>query len=86
MPSGPMRGKLTKGESVTVKVKVDGQFVQRIVRPEECVGESETPVVSDCQMNTRKSYLLNLLILSAGSLGSRYSIKSTYPLSVICLR
>ena len=52
VPSGPKRGKLTRGESVTVKVKVDGQFVDRVVRPEECVGESETPVVGDRYMNT----------------------------------
>jgi ribonuclease Z len=47
VPFGPERSKLTKGESVTVKVKVDGQFVERVVQPEECIGESETPVVSD---------------------------------------
>jgi ribonuclease Z len=46
VPFGPKRGKLTKGESVTVKVKVDGRIVERVVKPEECVGESEVPVVS----------------------------------------
>jgi ribonuclease Z len=54
VPSGPKRGKLTRGESVTVRVKVDGKFVERIVRPEECVGESETPVVSYLQFSARK--------------------------------
>jgi hypothetical protein len=44
---GPKRGQLTKGQSVTVRVKVDDQFVERVVQPEECVGESETPMVSN---------------------------------------
>lgn len=47
MHSGPKRGQLTRGESVTVRVKVDGKFVERVVRPEDCVGESETPMVSE---------------------------------------
>ncbi|RDX42667.1 hypothetical protein OH76DRAFT_1410927 [Lentinus brumalis] len=41
---GPMRGRLTKGETVTFEVD-DGQGgkIQRTVRPEECVGPSEAP-------------------------------------------
>jgi len=86
VPSGPKRGQLTRGESVTVKVKVDGQLVERVVRPEECVGESETPVVRACQINSSMKYLIDLFISSAGSFDSRYPIKSAYPLSVIGLR
>jgi hypothetical protein len=74
------------GQSVTVMVKVNGQFVERVVRPEECVGERETPVVSCVQFNVRDRCLIDLFIPSAGNLGPRYSIKSTYTISIICLR
>ena len=84
VPFGPERGKLTKGESVTVKVKVNGQFVERVVQPEECVGENETPVVSDCYIEYL-SYLIETFIFT-GRLGSGYSNKSAYPFSVIRLR
>jgi ribonuclease Z len=50
---GPKRNQLTKGQSVTVRVKVDNDFVERVVRPEECIGESETPVVGDCWIGAR---------------------------------
>ncbi|KAF8075182.1 hypothetical protein FPV67DRAFT_1476334 [Lyophyllum atratum] len=43
VPSGPLRGQLTKGMTVTFKVKVDGEMVERTVRPEDCIGESEAP-------------------------------------------
>lgn len=39
------RGKLTKGESVTVSAQVDGKSVTRIVNPEDCIGPSEKPAV-----------------------------------------
>jgi ribonuclease Z len=47
IPSGRMRGALTRGEAVTFKVK-DGQggSFERTVRPEDCIGESEVPGVS----------------------------------------
>ncbi|KAI0360608.1 hypothetical protein OH77DRAFT_1393497 [Trametes cingulata] len=42
IPNGPIRGRLTKGETVTLEVD-DGQGgkMQRTVRPEECVGPNE---------------------------------------------
>lgn len=57
---GPLRGRVSKGETVTFTVEVDDPRanggkgengerkkvrVERTVRPEECVGESEAPVV-----------------------------------------
>lgn len=57
---GPLRGRVSKGETVTFMVEVDDPSanggkgengerkkvrVERTVRPEECVGESEAPVV-----------------------------------------
>ncbi|GLB41597.1 putative tRNase Z endonuclease [Lyophyllum shimeji] len=43
VPSGPLRGQLAKGNTVKFNVKVDGEFVERTVRPEEVLGESEAP-------------------------------------------
>lgn len=53
IPNGPMRSKLIKGETITFKRKIhkieDGIVreieVERTVRPEECIGESDTPAV-----------------------------------------
>lgn len=45
VPFGPMRGRLTKGETITFTVKVGDETIERVVRPEECVGESESPGV-----------------------------------------
>ncbi|KAI0937587.1 hypothetical protein AcW1_001572 [Taiwanofungus camphoratus] len=43
---GPLRGKLTKGETVTFTVDDGkGNKVTRVVRPEDCVGPSENPQV-----------------------------------------
>lgn len=46
MPFGPLRGRLTKGQTITFTVKEGGKMVERVVQPEECVGESESPAVS----------------------------------------
>lgn len=46
VPPGRQRGMLTKGKSITFKVKVGDEMIERTVRPEECVGPSETPGVS----------------------------------------
>ncbi|KAG6896461.1 hypothetical protein C0992_008112 [Termitomyces sp. T32_za158] len=45
VPSGPIRAQLTRGNSVTIQVMVDGEMVERVVRPEDCIGESESPGV-----------------------------------------
>ncbi|KAK2462756.1 hypothetical protein APHAL10511_005274 [Amanita phalloides] len=53
IPNGPIRRRLISGETVTFKTmiqKVEGDAssmveVERTVRPEECVGESESPSV-----------------------------------------
>ncbi|KAF4591050.1 hypothetical protein EYR40_009650 [Pleurotus pulmonarius] len=45
VPFGRLRGQLTKGQSVTFDVKVGDNVEKRTVRPEECVGESESPGV-----------------------------------------
>ncbi|GBE87655.1 hypothetical protein SCP_1103320 [Sparassis crispa] len=42
--NGPLRGKLTKGQTVTFDTKDDsGNMVTRTVRPEDCIGPSEIP-------------------------------------------
>ncbi|OCH93318.1 hypothetical protein OBBRIDRAFT_790349 [Obba rivulosa] len=41
---GPQRGRLTKGETVTVEVDDgNGNKIQRVIRPEDCIGPSESP-------------------------------------------
>ena len=45
IPSGPLRAKLTRGESITFKVKRGDEEFERTVKPEECIGPSETPGV-----------------------------------------
>lgn len=39
------RAKLARGQSVTVKVEVDGKMVSRTVRPDEVLAESDPPAV-----------------------------------------
>lgn len=47
IPRGPLRSRLTKGETVTFEVDDgSGGKIQRTVRPDECVGPSESPQVS----------------------------------------
>jgi ribonuclease Z len=41
VPRGPLRGKLTKGESITVEVEVDGKMIQRTVKPDDVLGKAE---------------------------------------------
>ncbi|KAG6909380.1 hypothetical protein DXG01_000823 [Tephrocybe rancida] len=43
VPQGPLRAQLTKGKSITVKTMVDGEPVEETVRPEDVIGESESP-------------------------------------------
>ncbi len=46
IPRGPLRARLTKGETVTFEVDDgSGGKIQRTVRPDECVGPSESPQV-----------------------------------------
>lgn len=45
IPWGPVRSQLSKGETITYKVKEGGIEVERTVRPEEVVGVSEAPSV-----------------------------------------
>ncbi|KAF9487434.1 hypothetical protein BDN71DRAFT_1458518 [Pleurotus eryngii] len=45
VPFGRLRGQLTKGQTVTFDVKVGDNVEKRTIRPEECVGESESPGV-----------------------------------------
>lgn len=47
VPRGPIRSLLTRGETITFEVR-DGRGgkIQRTVRPEECLGESENPRVA----------------------------------------
>lgn len=47
LPPGPLRARLVKGESVTVQIKdSNGNVVDREIKPEDCIGESVTPAVS----------------------------------------
>lgn len=43
---GPDRGRLTRGETITIRVKVGEELVERIVKPEDVLGESERRSVS----------------------------------------
>lgn len=46
VPRGPIRGQLTKGETVTFEVDDgNGGKIQRTVKPDDCVGPSEAPQV-----------------------------------------
>ncbi|KAJ7460806.1 hypothetical protein FB451DRAFT_1045064 [Mycena latifolia] len=40
-----MRSQLTRGENITVTVKEGDETVEKVVRPEDCIGPSETPAV-----------------------------------------
>jgi ribonuclease Z len=44
---GYLRAKLTAGETVTFNVKVGDEVVSRTVHPEDLIGESESPGVSN---------------------------------------
>ena len=49
LPSGPIRSRLTRGETVSFMVEDSlgqGGMVERFVQPQECIGESESPGVS----------------------------------------
>lgn len=46
VPAGRQRGILTQGKSITFKVKVGEETIERTVQPEDCVGPSESPGVS----------------------------------------
>lgn len=47
LPPGPLRARLVKGENVTVQVKdSNGNMVDREIKPEDCIGDSMTPAVS----------------------------------------
>ena len=63
IPRGPVRARLTKGETVTFEVD-DGKGgkVQRTVQPEECVGPSKSPQVSCLR------YHMNALVLMVSAL------------------
>ncbi|KAJ7089838.1 hypothetical protein B0H15DRAFT_273688 [Mycena belliarum] len=39
------RSQLTRGENITVTVKEGDELVEKVVRPEDCIGPSETPAV-----------------------------------------
>lgn len=43
--SGPDRGRLTKGQTITVKVLVGDELVERTVKPEEVLGQSDPAAV-----------------------------------------
>lgn len=54
LPPGPSRARLVKGESVTVQVKDEnGNLVEREIKPEDCIGESVTPAVSQISYFSR---------------------------------
>ncbi|KAH6915798.1 tRNA processing endoribonuclease [Coprinopsis sp. MPI-PUGE-AT-0042] len=70
VPNGPLRGRLTNGQTVTFKVqeKVVGEdgkeqtvLKEVTVRPEECVGESEAPSVVIVLDVPDKTYIPSLL-------------------------
>ncbi|KAG7445158.1 uncharacterized protein BT62DRAFT_951536 [Guyanagaster necrorhizus] len=45
IPSGPLRSRLTKGQTITFNVKEGDTVMERTVKPEDIVGPSEVPQV-----------------------------------------
>ncbi len=43
---GPDRGRLTKGETITIQVKVGEELVESVIKPEDVLGEPERRSVS----------------------------------------
>lgn len=43
---GPDRGRLAKGETITIQVKVGEELVQRVIKPEDVLAEPERRSVS----------------------------------------
>jgi len=43
---GPDRGRLTRGETITIKVNIGEAEVERVVKPQDVLGEEEKPLVS----------------------------------------
>lgn len=38
---GPDRGRLTKGETITIQVQDGDSVIERVIKPEDVIGESE---------------------------------------------
>ena len=60
IPFGPLRAKLTRSESITFKVKRGNEQFERTVKPEACIGPSET---SGVYINPICRAILVLIIL-----------------------
>ena len=75
LPPGPLRARLVKGESVTVHIKdSNGNVVDREIKPEDCIGETMTPAVSQFCYLSPMGYLT-----SVGSVTPRYANVSPHP-------
>lgn len=46
VPNGKIRGQLTSGKEIRFMVEENGEQVERVVKPEQVIGESEVPSVS----------------------------------------
>ena len=46
VPNGKIRGQLTSGKEIRFMVEENGEQVERLVKPEQVIGESEIPSVS----------------------------------------
>lgn len=52
VPNGRERRDLTMGKEIRFKVKEGDEMVERVVKPEDVIGESENPSVSAFKTNT----------------------------------
>jgi ribonuclease Z len=43
---GPDRSRLTRGETITISVKVGEETIERVIKPEDVIGKSEKASVS----------------------------------------
>jgi ribonuclease Z len=43
---GPDRSRLTRGETITITVKVGEETIERLIKPEDVIGKSEKASVS----------------------------------------
>jgi ribonuclease Z len=81
IPNGRIRSKLTQGETIRFTVKDEkGELMEKVVRPEDCIGESESPGV---RLNfnldrSRSDCLQAILILDVPTVSHIPSLVSSF--------
>lgn len=61
VPNGKIRGQLTLGKEIRFMVEENGKQVEKLVKPEQVIGESEIPSVSSSLMDVARLFLLSSL-------------------------